>query len=266
MGNWTQRSTIGQAPWLFLGYKTDGIFQSVDEINKSAVPVDNNGKRLATDVNDVWVGDVKYKDMNGDGVIDVKDLTTIGNPWPLFFGGFTNTFTWKGFDLSVLLTYSYGNSIYNYVKMIDSNPAQINIGRNLLVSAENYARLATDANANVYITNPGTDLPRITYSNNGNWTRFTDRWVEDGSYIKLKNISLGYNLPSSVIAKQGFIKEIRLVVSAQNLFTLTHYTGYDPEVGAYVGNNAASNNQAIGVDDGRYPLTPVYTFNITVNF
>jgi TonB-linked SusC/RagA family outer membrane protein len=266
MGNWTQRSTVGQAPWLFLGYKTDGIFQSVDEINKSAVPVDNNGKRLPTDVNDVWVGDVKYKDMNGDGVIDVKDLTSIGNPWPLFFGGFTNTFTYKGFDLSVLLTYSYGNSIYNYAKMIDSNPAQINIGRNLLVSAENYARLATDANANVYITNPGTDLPRITYSNNGNWTRFTDRWVEDGSYIKLKNISLGYNLPSSVISKQSFIKEIRLMVSAQNLFTLTHYTGYDPEVGAYVGNNAASNNQAIGVDDGRYPLTPVYTFNITVNF
>ena len=271
MGNWTQRSSVGQAPWLFLGYKTEGIFQSVDEINNSAVPADNNGKRLPTDVNNVWVGDVKYKDISGpngvpDGIIDVHDLTAIGNPWPLFFGGFTNTFTYKGFDLSILLTYSYGNSIYNYVKMIDSNPQQINIGRNLLTSAENYSRLATDANSNVYITNSGTDLPRITYSNNGNWTRFTDRWVEDGSYIKVKNISLGYNLPSRLISKQSFIKDVRLMVSAQNLFTLTHYTGYDPEVGAYVGNNAASGNQAIGVDNGRYPLTAVYTFNITVNF
>ena len=271
MQNWTQRSSVGQAPWLFLGYKTDGIFQSVDEINKSAVPLDAKGNRLPTDPGDVWVGDVKYKDISGpngkpDGKIDSYDLTSIGNPWPKAFGGFTNTFTYKGLELSVLLTYSYGNDIYNYIKMVDSNPNEINIGRNLLASAENFAKLATDANANVYLTNPGTNLPRISYSNNGNWTRFTDRWVEDGSYIKLKNISLAYNIPSKVISKINFIKSLRLMVSAQNLYTLTKYTGYDPEVGAYVGSNAASNNQAIGVDNGRYPLTAVYTFNVMVNF
>jgi len=266
MGSWTQRSSVGQAPWLFLGYKTEGIFQSVDEINNSAVPVDAKGVRLATDPANVWVGDVKYKDMNGDHIIDVKDLTTIGNPWPLFFGGFTNTFSYKGFELSVLLTYSYGNDIYNYVKMTDSNPQQINLGRNLLNSASGYSKLTTDANGVTSITNPSSNLPRISYSNNGNWTRFSDRWVEDGSYIKLKNISLAYNIPTRLIAKQSFIKDVRLMLSAQNLFTLTHYTGYDPEVGAYVGNNSGADNQAIGVDNGRYPLTPVYTFNITVNF
>jgi TonB-linked SusC/RagA family outer membrane protein len=271
MQNWTQRSTVGQAPWLFLGYKTDGLFTSVDEINKSAVPVDAKGNRLPTDPADVWVGDVKYKDVSGpdgkpDGKIDSYDLTSIGNPWPKAFGGFTNTITYKGLELSILLTYSYGNDIYNYIKMIDSNPSQINIGRNLLTSAENYAKLATNANADVYLTNPGATLPRITYSNNGNWTRFTDRWVEDGSFIKLKNISLAYNIPSSLLSKQGFIKGLRLMVSAQNLYTLTKYSGYDPEVGAYVGNNASSSNQAIGVDNGRYPLTAVYTFNIMVNF
>jgi TonB-linked SusC/RagA family outer membrane protein len=271
MQNWTQRSTVGQAPWLFLGYKTDGLFTSVDEINKSAVPTDAKGNRLPTDPADVWVGDVKYKDISGpngkpDGKIDSYDLTPIGNPWPTAFGGFTNTFSYKGLELSILLTYSYGNDIYNYIKMIDSDPNQINIGRNLLTSAENYAKLATDANADVYLTNPGATLPRISYSNNGNWTRFTDRWVEDGSFIKLKNISLAYNIPASLISKQGFIKGLRLMVSAQNLYTLTKYTGYDPEVGAYVGNNASSSNQAIGVDNGRYPLTAVYTFNIMVNF
>ena len=268
---WTQVATVGQAPWLFLGYKSDGIFTSVDEINKSAVPTDASGNRLPTDVNNVWVGDVKYKDISGpngkpDGKIDSYDLTSIGNPWPKAFGGFTNTFTYKGFELSILLTYSYGNDIFNFIKMVDSNPNQINNGRNLLVSAENYAHLATDANADVYLTNPGTNLPRITYSNNGNWTRFTDRWVEDGSFIKLKNISLSYNLPSKWISKQSFIKDVRIMLSAQNLYTLTKYTGYDPEVGAYVGNNASSSNQAIGVDNGRYPLTAVYTFNIMINF
>jgi len=267
MGNWTQRSSVGQAPWLFLGYKTEGLFQSVDEINNSAVPVDNNGVRLPTNVTNVWVGDVKYKDMNNDGKIDVKDLTSIGNPWPKLFGGFTNTFTYKGFELSVLLTYSYGNDIYNYVKMIDSNPGgQINIGRNLLVSAGNYAKLSTATDETVSIVNAGTGLPRMSYGTNGNWTRFSDRWVEDGSYVKLKNISLAYNIPALLLSKQHFIKDLRLMFSAQNLFTLTNYSGYDPEVGAYVGNNAASNNQAIGIDNGRYPLTPVYTFNITVNF
>jgi len=135
-----------------------------------------------------------------------------------------------------------------------------------LNSAANYSKLATDENGVSSIINPSSTLPRISYSNNGNWTRFSDRWVEDGSFIKLKNISLAYNLPSKLISKQSFIKEVRLMVSAQNIFTLTHYTGYDPEVGAYVGNNSGADNQAIGVDNGRYPLTPVYTFNITVNF
>jgi TonB-linked SusC/RagA family outer membrane protein len=266
MNNWTQRSSVGQAPWLFMGYKTAGIFKSVDEINNSAVPVDAKGNRLPTNVDNVWVGDIKYVDVNNDGVIDVKDRTTIGNPWPKAFGGFTNSFTYKGFELSILLTYSYGNDIYNLTKMTDSNPNQINLSRNLLNSASNYAKLATDADGNVYVTNPDTKLPRISYSKNGNWERFSDLWVEDGSFIKLKNISLAYSLPNSLVSKQKFISDIRLMFSAQNLYTLTHYTGYDPEVGAYVGNNASSGNQAIGVDNGRYPLTAVYTFNITVNF
>ena len=84
--------------------------------------------------------------------------------------------------------------------------------------------------------------------------------------IKLKNISLAYNIPASFLSRQNFIKDLRLIFSAQNILTLTHYSGYDPEVGAYIGNNSSSVNQAIGIDDGRYPLTPIYTFNITVNF
>jgi TonB-linked SusC/RagA family outer membrane protein len=269
--DWTQSAAIGQSPWLMMGYKTDGIFTSVDEINKSALPVDVNGKKLPVDVNDVWVGDVKYKDVSGpngkpDGIIDYHDLTPIGNPYPKSFGGFTNSFTYKDFELSVLLTYSYGNDIYNYMAQINSNPSEINLSRNLLANAENYSKISTDANGNPYITNPGAVLPRISYGPNGNWNRFTDQWIEDGSYIKLKNVSLSYNLPNSLMTKQKVVRNVRLTFSAQNLFTLTKYTGYDPEVGAYVGSNASAGSQPIGLDKGKYPLTAIYTFNIMVNF
>jgi hypothetical protein len=90
--------------------------------------------------------------------------------------------------------------------------------------------------------------------------------VEDGSYVKIKNISVSYSLPGSIMSKQKAIKGVRFTIAAQNILTFTNYTGYDPEVGAYVGRDASATNQAIGLDYGRYPLTPVYAFNINVNF
>ena len=266
---WTQRSAIGLQPWLFRGYVQDGIFQSVDEINKSAVPVDNNGARRPTqERGGIWVGDVKYRDINADGKIDVNDKTFIGNPWPKLFGGFTNTFSYKGFDLSVLLTATLGNDIYNFVAWENSNPNNINLGRNMMIRALDYAKVATDASGKVYLRNPGTNVPRIIPGAdvNGTYARITDRFVEDGSYLRLKNVSLSYNVPQSLIAKQKVVRGIRATIGAQNLATLTGYSGFDPEVGAYVGRDASSSNQAIGLDYGRYPLTPIYTFSLNVNF
>ncbi|MCU4164015.1 SusC/RagA family TonB-linked outer membrane protein [Carboxylicivirga caseinilyticus] len=270
MNNWTQRTAVGYSPWMFMGYEYDGLFQSVDEIYNSAIPTDSDGNRLEISEDNVWVGDVKYKNIEGEagaeGVIDVNDRTFIGNPWPKFFGGFTNNFTYKDFDLSVLITFNYGNDIYNYVRMINSNPSQINLGRNLMKDAIDYAKIAMDEQGDTYIVNADTDLPRISYGPNGNWTRFSSRWVEDGSFVKLKNITLGYTVPKSLLERTRYIKNLRVAVSAQNLYTLTKYTGYDPEVGSYVGSNASSANQAIGIDTGRYPLTPTYTFNLVLNF
>lgn len=270
MNNWTQRTAVGNSPWMFMGYKYDGLFESEDEIYNSPIPTDANGNRLEISEDGVWVGDVKYANVAGDdgaeGVIDVNDRTFIGNPWPKFFGGFTNNFTYKAFDLSVLFTFNYGNDIYNYVKMVNSNPSQINLGRNLMVDAANYAKIGTNEDGNAYIINSGTDYPRISYGPNNNWARFSDRWVEDGSFIKLKNITLGYTVPSDIVERIGFIKNLRAAVSVQNIYTWTKYTGYDPEVGSYVGSNASSANQAIGIDTGRYPLTPTYTFNLVLNF
>ncbi len=266
---WTQRSAIGLQPWLFRGYIQDGIFQSVEEINNSAVPVDNNGARRPTqERGGIWVGDVKYRDINGDGKIDVKDKTFIGNPWPKLFGGFTNTFNYKGFDLSILMTATLGNDIYNFVAWENSNPNNINLGRNMMIRALDYAKVATDASGKVYLRNPGTNVPRIIPGAdvNGTYARITDRFVEDGSYLRLKNVSLSYNVPQSLIAKQKVIRGIRATIGAQNLATITGYSGFDPEVGAYVGRDASASNQAIGLDYGRYPLTPIYTFSLNVNF
>ncbi len=270
MNNWTQRAAIGMQPWLFRGYIEEGIFSSIEEINASAVPVDNSGNRRPTDPQTgIWVGDVKYKDINGDGIIDVNDMTNIGNPWPKLTAGLTNSFSYKGFDLSILIIGTYGNDIYNYIASEASNPNNINLSRNLLTASMNYAKISTDVNGKPFLTNPGTTIPRISnnpVSNENNYGRITTRFVEDGSYLRLKNISLSYNLPFKYLNYTKVIKGLRATVGAQNLITLTKYKGYDPEVGAYVGTGASGGNQAIGIDFGRYPLTRMYTATISVDF
>jgi hypothetical protein len=244
------------------------LFKTVAEIESSALPVDNNGVKLPVDQtnNGVWVGDVKFRDVNGDGIINEKDITNIGNPYPKLYGGFTNTFSYKGFDLSILLTGGYGNDIYNYLAMANSNPNNINLSRNLLVHATQYARPTTDDQGNAVLANPETDVHRISYGPNGNHSRLTSKWVEDGSYIRVKNISLTYRLPGSIRTKQKVIKGARVTLGAQNVATFTRYKGYDPEVGAYVGRDASASNQSIGLDYGRYPLTPVYTVSLGLDF
>src|SRR5690606_30573151 len=149
LANFAQRTQLGYAPWLFFGYIEEGLFQSVEEIENSARPVDNNNEPRPADPASIWVGDVKYKDVSGpdgvpDGKITADDRTFLGNPYPKWFGGFTNTFSYKGINLSILLTYSYGNQVYNYVRYQNNNPNNINLGRNMFVEAFNYAKVAED--------------------------------------------------------------------------------------------------------------------------
>ncbi len=269
---WTQRAQIGYAPWLFRGYIEEGLFQSVDEISHSALPVDNNGNPRPIDPNNgIWVGDVKYRDINGDGKIDVNDETFIGNPWPKLSGGFTNTFSYKGFNLGILFTAAFGNDIYNALAAQNSNPNNVNLSRNFFVDAMNYAKLI-DKNGVIALSNPSTRIPRISnnqISSDNNYGKITNRFVEDGSYIRLKNVSLSYEVPSKILDYSKMIKGLKVTLGAQNVFTITDYKGYDPEIGAYVGTGSSGGNggnQAIGIDFGRYPLTPIYTITVNVNF
>ncbi|HUM65906.1 MAG TPA: SusC/RagA family TonB-linked outer membrane protein, partial [Chitinophagaceae bacterium] len=265
---WTQRAAVGMTPWLFRGYIFEGLFQSVEEINSSAVRVDGNGNRYPTDPTGVWIGDAKYRDLNGDNKITAEDETFIGNPWPKLFGGFTNNFSYKGFDLSILVTATFGNDIYNMLSMVNSKLGRFYTSRNVMSEVTNYARLE-DQGGKVIILNPGTNVPRITGNqipNDNNYNVISSKWVENGSFVRVKNISLGYNVPASVIAKQKLVRGIKAAISVQNLLTFTDYKGYDPEVGASVGGNVNAQNQAIGLDYGRYPLTPIYSLSVGINF
>ena len=270
MNNWTQRASIGSEPWLFRGYIAEGLFQSVDEIAKSALPVDNQGNPRPIDpTTGIWVGDVKYRDINSDGKIDVNDITDIGNPWPDLSFGFTNTLSYKNFEMSILFTGTSGNDIYNYIAAANSNPNNVYLSRNLLIESMEYAKLTDDGSGKPSLTNPGTNVPRITnntVANENNHGKTSDRFVEDGSYIRLKNVSLSYNVPGNVLGYTKVIKGLRATLGAQNVFTITNYKGYDPEVGAYVGQGSSAQNQAIGIDFGRYPLTPMFVATVSVNF
>jgi hypothetical protein len=167
----------------------------------------------------------------------------------------------------VLLTASYGNDVYNYIRNENSNPNNINLGRNMFLTAFDYARVNDDDPDNPVLENPSTNVARMSGGNkNNNFDRHTDKFVGDGSYLRVKNISMYYNLPNTLFAGQKIVKGARVGLSAQNVFTITGYTGYDPEVGSYVGPNASTANAAVGVDYGRYPSTPVYSFNVGIDF
>ena len=132
-----------------------------------------------------------------------------------------------------------------------------------------YAKLVDDGTGKVSLSNPGTTIPRITsdqVASDNDYSKINSRFVEDGSYLRLKNISLSYNFPTTWLEKTKVIKGLKATIGAQNLVTLTHYTGYDPEIGSYMGTGSAGNNQAIGIDFGRYPLTRMYNLAVSVNF
>jgi TonB-dependent starch-binding outer membrane protein SusC len=267
MDNWTQTSRVGETPWQFFGYEYDGIFKTLDEVENSPRP-----NLLPVHINNgVWVGDFKYKDRSGpegepDGIIDAYDMTTIGNPWPKIFGGFNNKFSYKGFTLDLNVIYSQGNDIYNNLARINTNPNNINLSRNMMIEAFEYAKLVDGPDGPLTaLSNPGTNVARLG-GRNDNYNVHSTRWVEDGSYVRLKSVNLTYWLPKSIISKTKVIRNASVSVGGQNLLTWTKYTGFDPEVGAYVGRDAGAGNQAIGVDNGRYPLTRTYTFKLNLTF
>lgn len=223
---------VGEALGNFYGRVVNGIFQNQAEIDKSAQKTAKPG--------DIW-----YEDVNSDGVINDNDRQIIGNGYPKLFGGFNNTINYRGFELNVFLQGSYGNDILNF-------------GRFDLYNLNGNNNQAKEVLNRWTLSNPSTTIPR---ANAGGGQRILSTFqIEDGSYLRFKNISLGYNFSGSFLKKVS-LKNARLYIAGQNLITITNYKGYDPEVSRF-GTTSISQ----GMDYGGYPSSKTILLGVNLNF
>ena len=285
-GQWTDvvsRSVPGESLYNFYGYEVEGVYQSFEDILNSPVntlqqnnPIITNAdgtKSWSTDPtkynpkNTTYVGDIKYKDVNGDGVIDENDKTNIGSPLPKFTFGWNNTFVYKNFDLNIFINGSVGNKVGNYMKMKlthmnspwTNQLTDVQSRTRLQPKDGNYSEWWYNNIANV-ITTGVSSMPRAAINDPNDNDAWSSRYIEDGSYVRLKAITLGYTFDAKLIKKIG-LTNLRLTLNATNLLTITGYDGYDPEIGV----STASNN-VYGLDNGRYPSPTSVTLGVNVSF
>lgn len=260
-------TTVGQPVGMITGYIAQGLFQNYKDILTHANQTSNPNLTINPSTG-TWVGDIKFKDVNGDGVIDQRDRVVLGNPWPKFTFGFNNSVSYKNFDLNIFITGSVGNKIVNLQKYLNSNPGSKGAFENYYSSVINFARPSSYNVADsltATLQNPGTLVPRVfTSTANGN-DRLSQWNVESGTYVRVKNISLTYNFPAKMVAPIA-LRGLRVGFNVQNLLTITKYTGFDPEIGPF---NYWNNGNPIvinGLDNGRYPNVRMYSVNIVADF
>ena len=213
---------------VFYGYVTDGIFQNQSEVNTHAVQPGAEP------------GDIRFRDLNNDGVINDSDRTVIGNPNPSWLFSMNNSLSYKGFELSVFLQGIAGNKIYN------AN----NIDNTGMAAAYNQT---TDVLKRWQGEGTSNSIPRAVFGDPNQNTRVSDRFVENGSYLRLKNITLSYTFPKQWLQKAQ-IENARLSLSCENVATITGYSGFDPEVGIN------------GIDQNRYPISRTFSLGLNFNF
>ena len=213
---------------VFYGYVTDGIFQNQSEVNTHAVQPGAEP------------GDIRFRDLNNDGVINDSDRTVIGNPNPSWLFSMNNSLSYKGFELSVFLQGIAGNKIYN------AN----NIDNTGMAAAYNQT---TDVLKRRQGEGTSNSMPRAVFGDPNQNTRVSDRFVENGSYLRLKNITLSYTFPKQWLQKAQ-IENARLSLSCENVATITGYSGFDPEVGIN------------GIDQNRYPISRTFSLGLNFNF
>lgn len=232
--------------------KTDGVFQSQQEIDAY---VDKNGNKIQPNAQP---GDLRFVDYNGDGKIDNNDRQDVGSAFPKVNLGVSLGAEWKGLDLNMFFDGNFGNKIYN---------------------AQYYSTVYNESTGNQYAErmnswteNNHSDIPRCLFGtsdpNGTNWG-YTDRWLENGSFLRLKTLELGYTLPKVWVSKAG-LQNVRVYTAMENLFTITDYKGYTPDLGMVdadgAGTSGGSGVMTRGCDDGRYPMARTITFGLQVNF
>lgn len=230
------RTEVGLPIGQFYGYQVEGIFQEPGDVTEA--PFQSIDTRA---------GDIQFRDINNDGVIDAADQTFIGNPLPDFTANISNRISYKGVDFSALFQGVFGNDILNLV-------------RRRTESFEGFGNQSTIILDRYTPANPSSLVPRAVAGDPNANARVSDRFIEDGTFVRLKNISLGYTFPRVVTDKLG-MNSLRVYVSGQNVITWTEYSGYDPEVGSFNQNPLINN-----VDNGRYPISRAFTFGLNANF
>ncbi len=226
--------------------ETDGIFRSMEEIESYR---NKKGEMIQPGAQ---IGDVRYKDWNGDGVIDTDDQHDVGSPLPNFTYGLRLGGDWNNFDINLFFDGMAGNKIYNYP-------------RYCLESGSSNGNLSTTVANSWRPDNPNTDMPRFSKTDGtDNKLAYTDRWLEDGSFVRLKTLDIGYTFPKQWVQK-AMIQNLRLYVSMENLFTLTKYSGYTPDLGESSSAGVSYDVFSRGIDQGRYPVPRTFSFGIQVS-
>jgi len=253
---------------MITGYIAQGLFQNYKDISGHAIQTGsaaNSSPLIVNPTSGSWVGDIKFKDINGDGYVDQNDRVIIGNPWPKFTYNFNTSFDYKGFELNVFFTGVYGNQILNLTRYQNETlPQGTGPYNNHFQNATNFAVPSSINVADALtatLTNPGHNIANAFVDANGN-NRISQWNVESGSYLKLKNVRLSYRVPGKYLSTTHIIRGVLATFQVQNAFTVTKYTGYDPEVGLY--NYGGIN--IVGMDEGRYPSTRSYSFSLSLDF
>ena len=241
----TIRSQEGQAANAFYGYKTLGVFQTTDEAVKAGLPGEKGLYFMAEngiDKNYFEAGDMHFADLNGDGMITEADQTLIGDPNPDIYGNIYSSLAWKRLRLDVRMNYSLGNDIYNYM-------------RSQLEGGNRFMNQTTSMLRRWQVEGQLTDVPRITFQDPMGNARFSDRWIEDGSYLRLKSVTLSYDLPM----RSEYIQGMQFWVQGNNLFTVTRYLGSDPE------SSMTSNVIGQGIDVGYLGHCRTFVAGVKIN-
>ena len=227
----------GQPFGEFYGYVADGLIQTPEELRAL-----NAGSTTGFYQSSATApGDIKFKDINGDGMVNEKDRTYIGNPNPDFTYGVNNTLAFHGLDLTLFLQGSQGNDVYNLNRVYTEGG------------------LTSNGNSSTRVLgrwtgpNTSTDVPRAIAGDPNQNLRVSSYFVEDGSYLRIKNLTLGYSLPKTLLSRVA-TQNLRVYVTAQNLLTLTKYSGFDPELGGS------------GIDRGIYPQSRVFLAGVNIGF
>lgn len=256
-------ASIGNPAGSFYGYKYEGVYLNEEDLlardGNGEITLDPNGNpiKMYYDYNgtqryEFEVGDAKYQDINNDGNIDANDIQYLGNANPLFTGGFGSMITYKEWSLNGFFYYRYGNSIINRTKMFGE--AMHNFDNQLASTLKRWRKPGDGENGEEI-------LPRALYNRGYNYAG-SDRFVEDGSFLRLKYITLTYRFPKSICNTLG-VSNIRTSVTANNLFTFTNYSGQDPEISIQSSDNVI---YTVGYDDSRTPRSKEVTFVLSVTF